>query len=118
MPSATITKGKKYKQFQNQIYERRSINPQGWWTFTPTPEYLVFVLCETLKNDLNAIVLEVSNIGHDSTHSGRFGFPYVKWLVIGTLTDLKTWELGEEIITNKEDQEHLVINGVFKIKHK
>ena len=43
-------------------------------TFTSTLEYLIFALHETLKDDLYALVLKVTIIGHVSTHSSQFGF--------------------------------------------
>ena len=82
------------------------------------PEYLIFALCEALKDDLYVLVLKISINGHVSAHSGRFGFLDFKQCVDGTLTDLEWWEVGEEIIADEEEQGHPVINGAFKIKCK
>ena len=54
-----------------------------------TPEYLVFALRETLKDDLYALVHKFSIIGHVSAHSVQLGFLDFKQCVNGTLTDLE-----------------------------
>lgn len=85
-------------------------------TFPSLLEDAVLIGSETLQDELCTVHLDSSVIGDIATHPLKLPLPYPEQGIDGSFSDFQTRQVGQEIVSDKEDEENPVIDGPFELE--
>lgn len=92
------------------------IEPNRPRTFTPLLEDRVFVLGKTLKDDLSPAQIDFAMVGEVAAHAPKLGLPDLQQGVDGTFSNFQTWQVGQKVISDKENHEDPIVDGELEIE--
>ena len=85
-------------------------------TFPSLLEDAVLIGSETLQDELGTVHLDSSVIGDIATHPLKLPLPYPEQGINGSFSDFQTWQVGQEVVADKEDEENPIVDGSFELK--